>query len=370
MTSLRQCLSDAPQMQRRVGKQANKLLAFLKEQNGQSFEPAHVLAHRVASIICGVAFGEDYDTSNVDMNQILVLHNEALKDGTDIQVLSVFDLFPFVEYLPIPAYKRLMEKALKIFSIIRRLLREREQDFQRTDPVRDLIAGLLKAKEEAKQSNASDVLNLLSEDHLVLAIEDMFIGGYETTRSTLEWALAYLTNFPQYQTEIQRELDEMVGQDRRPTLADRPNLPFIQATILEVVRLGNVAPQAIPHTTLTDTVLCGYRVPKDTYIILDTEAVHLDPNCWEKPKLFNPYRHIDSAGKLIPNPKHFYPFGAGRRVCPGESVAKSVIFLLLSCMLQKFTFLPEEGCAPPELRGLVGLTQVPAPYKIRAVERL
>ena len=36
-------------------------------------------------------------------------------------------------------------------------------------------------------------------------------------------------------------------------------------------------------------------------------------------------------------------FGAGRRVCTGETLAKNRIFLFIACLLQKFKFLPVKG---------------------------
>ena len=152
-------------------------------------------------------------------------------------------------------------------------------------------------------------------------------------------------------------------------MEDRTNLPLIHAAIMETLRVGNVAPLALPHFTLKDTTLSGYSVPKDTIVFADTESVHLDPKCWENPTVFNPYRHIDENGKIITNQGNFYPFGAGRRVCTGESLAKVELFLFLSWMLQKFTFIAEEDGCPPSLKGMYRCTQFPVPYKIRAMKR-
>ena len=138
---------------------------------------------------------------------------------------------------------------------------------------------------------------------------------------------------------------------------------------MEVQRLGNIAESALPHYTLTDTTLCGYRVPKDTVVMVNLEAVHLDPECWENPKEFNPYRHIDADGNVITSQGNWLPFSAGRRVCPGESLAKVELFLFLSIILQNYTFVPEEGKEPPMIEGKVGITKAPIPYLVCAVKR-
>lgn len=196
----------------------------------------------------------------------------------------------------------------------------------------------------------------------------MFIAGYETIRTTLKWAIVFLVNYLQLQVDIQRQLDDVVGRDRQPSLEDHPKLPLVQATIVEVMRMGNVIPQGIPHMALKDTKLCEYCVPTGTIVFANSQAVHLDPNCWKNLSIFDPYHHIDEDGQLISNEGHFYPFGAGRRMCAGEPLAKVELFLFLSWILHGFTFVAE-GRDPPELKGVVGIINSPKPYNIKALKR-
>ncbi|KAJ7331625.1 hypothetical protein OS493_019213 [Desmophyllum pertusum] len=343
-TALRQYLSDIPLIESRVSNQVEKLVQFMEEQDGKPFDPAECLMRGVANVICGITFGEGYDTTNPDLNKLLKLNADFIANAEDAQLVTILDFFPWAHYLPIKAYDRVIQPFFDIFDIIRKFLREREDKFDPERPVRDLITGLLHAKHETK-CESDEKTSLLSDDYLVNTIEDMFLGGYETTSTTLKWIIAFLVNYPKYQEDIQRQLDDVLG-DRSPSLDDRPHLPLIQATIIETLRLGNTVPLAAPHVALTDTTLCGYRVPKGTVVIADTESVHLDPKCWENPSVFNPYRHIDDDSKLVTNQGNFYPFGAGRRVCAGEALARVELFLFVSWMLRKFTFVSEEDSFP------------------------
>ena len=45
---------------------------------------------------------------------------------------------------------------------------------------------------------------------------------------------------PEIQEKARAELHQVVGTDRLPTLADRANLPFTDATIMEIQRMANV----------------------------------------------------------------------------------------------------------------------------------
>lgn len=343
-------------------------MKFIEEQNGKPFDPADCLQRSVADVICGITFGEGYDTTNPDLNKLLQLNIDVISDSSTGQLVTVLDFFPLAKYLPIKAYDQFIQPFFQMFDIIRKFLREREENFDPEKPVRDFISGLLQAKHEAECASDEERAALLSDDYFVNTIEDMFGAGYETTSTTMKWVITFLVNYPKYQEDIHKQLDDVLGE-RNPSLHDRSDLPLIHATIMESLRVGNVAPLAVPHVTLTDTTLCGYRVPKDTIVFADTESVHMDPKCWENPTAFNPYRHIDENGKLITNQGNFYPFGAGRRVCAGESLAKVELFLFLSWMFQRFTFVAEEEGQLPTLKGVFNTTQFPAPYKIRAIKR-
>lgn len=50
-----------------------------------------------------------------------------------------------------------------------------------------------------------------------------------------------MTLHPEWQRKAQKELDEVVGVDRLPTLSDRENLPYIEALMKEVLRFNPVA---------------------------------------------------------------------------------------------------------------------------------
>ena len=70
--------------------------------------------------------------------------------------------------------------------------------------------------------------------NLTACISDLIFAGTETTTSTLKWSLTYMATYPDVQKRVQAELDEVVGRDRMPCLADRRHLHFTEATFLEV----------------------------------------------------------------------------------------------------------------------------------------
>lgn len=65
--------------------------------------------------------------------------------------------------------------------------------------------------------------------------------------------IAFLVIFSQVQKKIQEELDCKIGMERPPSLNDRGKLPYLEATIREVLRIRPVSPLLIPHVALTNS---------------------------------------------------------------------------------------------------------------------
>ncbi|KAG6839627.1 hypothetical protein C0991_000816 [Blastosporella zonata] len=70
----------------------------------------------------------------------------------------------------------------------------------------------------------------------------MFAAGAETTSAVMAWFVIAMAAYPEVQQRAQAELDAVVGQSRMPTFSDLPNLPYIRATVKEVLRWHPVDP--------------------------------------------------------------------------------------------------------------------------------
>ncbi|XP_046563677.1 cytochrome P450 2J1-like [Haliotis rubra] len=142
---------------------------------------------------------------------------------------------------------------------------------------------------------------------------------------------------PDIQKKVHQEVDSVIGPDLNVHVSDRENLPYTDAVIHEVMRLRSVVPIGVAHSTLCDTTVGGYDVPKGTMVIINHDALHFDPDQWEDVNMFKPERFLDSDGKMGPKPESWLPFSAGRRVCLGETVAKPEIHLFLAGIMRVFT---------------------------------
>jgi cytochrome P450 len=69
--------------------------------------------------------------------------------------------------------------------------------------------------------NFALLINSLPDEQLVVTGSDLLFPVATTVSTTLNFALAFLLNYPEVQTKMQQELDKVVGRDRLPTLDDR-----------------------------------------------------------------------------------------------------------------------------------------------------
>jgi cytochrome P450 len=99
----------------------------------------------------------------------------------------------------------------------------------------------------------------------------MYLGGADTTVSSLMTFFLAIMLFPDVQKKAQEELDSVIGGNRLPTSADKGTLPYIDAIVKETHRWHPVAPMAIPHSSTQDDIINGYRIPKGSLLL---------PNNW------------------------------------------------------------------------------------------
>ena len=216
------------------------------------------------------------------------------------------------------------------------------------------------------QDTGKDAFLKLDDEDQVTILTDIFASGYETVSSSLGWALVYLLRNPNVLKDLYKELDEVLGENYLPSINDKPNLPLLEATVLETLRLSTVVPLAIPHCTTEETRLAEYLLPKGTMVLANLWSVNRDPRYFHDPEKFNPYRFIDErSGNIKQNlTQYMMSFSAGARRCLGYSLAKAEMFLFLGGLIKMFKI---EGTNhdQPDLQSKFGFVLMPKSFKIK-----
>lgn len=69
------------------------------------------------------------------------------------------------------------------------------------------------------------------------------------------------------QEKAQSEIDRVVGRNRLPDFADRPTMPYLEATYREVLRCRQPLNMALPHCLMEDDYYKGYFIPKGWWFL-------------------------------------------------------------------------------------------------------
>ena len=85
------------------------------------------------------------------------------------------------------------------------------------------------------------------KEELLYTLRDLIIGGTDTSMNTLLWAMIMLANNPKVQSSIREEIDSVVPRTRLPSLDDKPNLPYTEASMTELMRWRSL------HSTRTSS---------------------------------------------------------------------------------------------------------------------
>ena len=160
-----------------------------------------------------------------------------------------------------------------------------------------------------------------------------------------------LLRHPEKMTQAQTEIDKVLGKGEARSIeeSDISNLPYTQAIVKETLRLHPPAPFLIPHKTESDIHVCGYHVPKNAQIWVNVWSIGRDSGIWVNPELFMPERFLESEIDFKGRNFELLPFGTGRRMCPGMSLAHRMVHLMLATLLHSFNWKLDHGLDPEDV---------------------
>ncbi|KAL8567539.1 hypothetical protein ACOMHN_010130 [Nucella lapillus] len=156
--------------------------------------------------------------------------------------------------------------------------------------------------------------------------------------------MLHLIHYPEVMRQIQKEVDTVIGQNRKPTLDDRRACHYTEAFLLETFRMTSVVPLGFDHYVNQDVEIRGYTVPKGTVAFAAAYSFHHSSDYFNDSGVFKPERFLDDEGHILPvtHPvrQNLLPFSTGKRACPGEGFARARIFLFVTNLMQNFDILP------------------------------
>lgn len=206
------------------------------------------------------------------------------------------------------------------------------------------------------------------------------IAGGNTTWSTIMVCILNLILHPEIQDRAREEILATIGTDsnghplRLPSFEDRPHLKWLEYIILETTRWMPLSPLGVPHASITEDTYKGYRIPAGSVVYANAWAMSRDERYYSQPDEFLPERYVPVAEGGRGEPLPDGPFGFGRRVCPGQYLALSGVYIIMATLLATMDLrCPVDGATGEEVKPKVGfsngLSAVPEGFGCRVVVR-
>ncbi|XP_070564547.1 cytochrome P450 1A1-like [Ptychodera flava] len=352
--------------------QANNLVksmtANIKDSKGCVFNPNDGVRFAIANVICFMLFNKTYASDDKHLQRLVILSEFFVKAT---QAANPADVMPWTRI--IPSIDKRQTDSTKLLNDISEWIADmmtKLKTGERKEPVVDITDYAMKIREEMTPEEMAS----LKMDHstIMTILDDIFGASFESVATSILWSILYMMEYPDVQSRVQKELDQVVGPDRTPCLADKPNLPYTHACVHEMMRMMSVAPMAIPHQTMCDTELYGHFIPKDTTVLINIYGTNHDETVFKNPHEFNPERFLTEDGTALDKAKteDHISFSLGRRRCMGEPLAHMEVYLLFVTMMYHCTFRKVSEDQVLDFRGNFGLTVQPDHFDVLVNRRV
>ncbi len=267
-----------------------------------------------ATVFLGVDVGEEADKLN--------------KAFIDAMMASIA-----VVKLPLPGtrWRRGLQGRAYLEQFVDRYIDEK----RRTES-NDFFSRICHAQDE--DGNTFD--NAAVRDHTIF----LLFAAHDTTTSTLCSMIYCLAKHPEWQqrlrTEFQALNSEVLDYDQLNALPDT------KLVLQEALRMYPPLPSIVRRTTC-DTEIFGYKVPRNTGVVVSPLHTHYMSEFWSNPESFDPERFSPARAE---HKKHFFqwmPFGGGRHKCIGLNFAEVQVKIFLFHLLRRYEVSVRDGYVMP-----------------------
>uniref|UniRef100_A0AAY4DTF6 Cytochrome P450 n=1 Tax=Denticeps clupeoides TaxID=299321 RepID=A0AAY4DTF6_9TELE len=273
LTTLRDFGMGRKKMESWIQEESKHLVDLLRENQPAPFDPTFFLSRAVSNVICALVFGQRFSYKDAQLLKLFFFSTLS----------QLYNIFPrLMDYLPGQHHAIFREvNELRKFSTEK--IREHQETLNPDDP-RDYIDCFL------MRLNENLVSTEFHHENLTATVLNLFLAGTETTSSTMRYTMMLLIKYPDIQEKMQKEIDNVIGQTRSPTMEDRKSLPFTNAVIHEAQRFLDLVPLNVPHYATKDISFKGYIIPKVT-VTTGMLSINLQ-DCWKPSLLWTEARSV------------------------------------------------------------------------------
>jgi len=276
--------------------------------------------------------GEDISRVTLDVfGNTLLGKDFNFLNGQDVGPLNAYNFatkylyVPFFSNIPMWYYKwapfGLTKKVRESINYFEEFIFKIIDEYDDKSEKKSLLYLLIEANKDNKLSRQA-----LRDSAIIL-----FLGGHETTSTTLQYVIYNMAINQDCQEKLREEINRVFPN--RVEVEGIKELKYMSNVINETLRL--FPPSGIMGRFCTQDCQIGdFFIPKGTFLTLFNYGLQRDEKIWGKDaEKFNPDRFIECTKEQLDS---FIPFGGGPRICIGNTFATFEEKVLLANIFKSF----------------------------------
>ncbi|KAI3463956.1 hypothetical protein Pfo_020619 [Paulownia fortunei] len=316
--------------------------------------------------ICKIAFGYDpgYLSPSLPQEEFALAFEKAVKLSCDRFSSFIPYFWKIRRALNIGSEKQLKIAVNQVREFAKEIIREKTQELQgksSMESVDDLLSRFL-------SSGHSD------EDFVADIVISFILAGRDTTSAALTWFFWLLSDHPEVENEILREINEK--SEAVSAYDEVKDMVYTHASLCESMRLYPPVPLDAKAALSDDVLPDGTIVRKGMRVSYHPYAMGRVEKVWGKDWAdFRPARWLERESaaekwRFVNRDSYTYPvFQAGPRICLGKEMAFIQMKRVVAGVLRQFRVVPlvVEGAEPVYITDLTA--KMKGGFPVRIVER-
>lgn len=105
------------------------------------------------------------------------------------------DVLPMLRYFPTRKFQKFQAEVRELLDYIYVQIAEHREAFS-PDNIQDIVDSVLLAQMEAEKEESAEVMAMFTNTHVGQTLSDIFGGGVDTSRQTLDWIMLFMAGHP------------------------------------------------------------------------------------------------------------------------------------------------------------------------------
>lgn len=263
----------------------------------------------------------------------------------------------FLPQAPIPAHLRRDRARREIGRMIGAIIAERRRHGR---PAEDFLQTLMEASYSDERP--------LSDDEIAGILVTSLFAGQHTSAVLATWVGLELAARPAQVEPVLAEMRKVYGADATVSRAALRAQQVLERTVRETERLHPPLILLV-RKVLRDMEYGGHRIAAGSMAMVSPGAAQRLPEVFADPNRFDPDRWLQPDGTDRVKPYTLISFGGGKHVCIGMHFAYMQVKLIWTCLLSRFTFVPDAPLPRPDYGRWVTGPRPPARVRYRRRSR-